>query len=250
MHYSRTLCLRCLRITYIGIRLPWTWCFLPLYFLPSCRTISKELKIMIRKNLQISDDMRLFGKQVISPFSMQVSHMLYTFGLNAALFVFCTKDNIIRQSRMQAANVLIVSAINGNVLNYPSDESSNHSSNLEMDDYCNLDVNSDTSYATWPTMENIERDNALRKVYAQLSAAQRTISNEKEVYSFVYISFAERRQKLLVFAGFLVAHLGVFAFLIQVFDDRGIIMQVRCYSQLGLLLLCFILYILTYIWTL
>lgn len=217
--------------------------------------------------------MRPFGKLVTSPFSMQVSNELYAFGLNAALFVFCTKHNTILQSRMPAPDLLITPAIQMNVLvvspnnlsdpssknisnnslnhslNHLSDSQSSHPSrpSLNRNDCPNSDADSNASYASWPSLENIIRENAMREAYAKLFADQKTNSNGKEVYSFVYISFAESRQKLLVFAGFLIAHLGVFAFLFQVFDDRGGIMQVCCYSQLGLLLLCFVFYILTYI---
>ena len=41
--------------------------------------------------------------------------------------------------------------------------------------------------------------------------------------------------------------LGIFAFLFQVFDDRGLIMQSCCYLQLGLVILAFLLYLGTFI---
>ncbi|KAI7848388.1 hypothetical protein BDC45DRAFT_610383 [Circinella umbellata] len=63
----------------------------------------------------------------------------------------------------------------------------------------------------------------------------------------IYPLATEARQKLLTFSAFLVAHLGIFAFLFQVFDDRGLIMQSCCYLQLGLLILAFLLYLGTFI---
>lgn len=45
------------------------------------------------------------------------------------------------------------------------------------------------------------------------------------------------------YAIFTIAHLGVFAFLFQVFDDRGAIMQICCYTQLAMLLLCLLAYV-------
>lgn len=69
----------------------------------------------------------------------------------------------------------------------------------------------------------------------------------ERVLYYVYRSSASRRQKILQYAIFTTAHLGVFAFLFQVFDDRGVIMQVCCYSQLAVLLLCFLLYPFSYL---
>lgn len=66
------------------------------------------------------------------------------------------------------------------------------------------------------------------------------------IYYVIKLSVS-RRQALLQFAGYIIAHLTVFAFLFQVFDNRGVIMKICCYFQLGLLLLCFMLYVLSYV---
>lgn len=64
---------------------------------------------------------------------------------------------------------------------------------------------------------------------------------------YIYKSPVHKRQRILQYAAFIIGHLGVFAFLFQVFDDRGAIMQICCYFQLSVLLLCFFLYAFTYV---
>lgn len=64
---------------------------------------------------------------------------------------------------------------------------------------------------------------------------------------YIYKSPVHKRQRILQYAAFIVGHLGVFAFLFQVFDDRGAIMQICCYFQLSVLLLCFFLYAFSYV---
>ncbi|KAI9270663.1 hypothetical protein BDA99DRAFT_534773 [Phascolomyces articulosus] len=63
----------------------------------------------------------------------------------------------------------------------------------------------------------------------------------------IYPLATETRRKLLTFSAFITGHLGIFAFLFQVFDDRGILMQSCCYLQLGLLIMAFIFYLGTFI---
>lgn len=67
------------------------------------------------------------------------------------------------------------------------------------------------------------------------------------VMYYIYKTSTDKRQRILQYAAFTVGHLGVFAFLFQVFDDRGAIMQICCYFQLFVLLLCFMLYALSYL---
>lgn len=67
-------------------------------------------------------------------------------------------------------------------------------------------------------------------------------------YYYVYRMSVLTRESLLKFAMYIIGHLGVFAFLFQVFqEDRGTIMKICCYTQLGLLILCFVLYIASFV---
>jgi uncharacterized membrane protein len=63
----------------------------------------------------------------------------------------------------------------------------------------------------------------------------------------IYLMSTNRREKLLQFVLIIIAHLGVFAFLFQVFQDEGPIMKACCYFQLGSLLMCFLLYVMSYL---
>ncbi|CDS12898.1 hypothetical protein LRAMOSA05082 [Lichtheimia ramosa] len=76
---------------------------------------------------------------------------------------------------------------------------------------------------------------------------QRDSDPKRRSIYYIYKVSNDRRQKLLQYAAFTAGHLGVFAFLFQVFDDRGAIMQICCYAQLVVLLLCFLLYASSYI---
>lgn len=86
----------------------------------------------------------------------------------------------------------------------------------------------------------INEDNGAKTIRLDSDPKRRSIY-------YIYKVSNHRRQKLLQYAAFTAGHLGVFAFLFQVFDDRGAIMQICCYVQLTVLLLCFMFYAGSYI---
>ncbi|KAI8062412.1 hypothetical protein BC940DRAFT_308961, partial [Gongronella butleri] len=55
----------------------------------------------------------------------------------------------------------------------------------------------------------------------------------------VLILATATRQKLFIYSGYIVAHLGVFAFLYQVFQNNSPLMKACIYFQLGMLAFCY-----------
>lgn len=98
---------------------------------------------------------------------------------------------------------------------------------------------------------NHSQEDALPCIKWLISTRYYVFGEKKESYKsawimfyYVYKTSASTRGSILQFAMHIVAHLGVFAFLFQVFqEDRGIIMKLCCYTQLGLLILCFAFYL-------
>ncbi|KAI8067809.1 hypothetical protein BC940DRAFT_300515 [Gongronella butleri] len=83
------------------------------------------------------------------------------------------------------------------------------------------------------------------RVYAPPDDRTRSVREHTSI-DHVYVMSSDRRNALLTFSAYVIAHLGIFAFLFQVFDDRRPIMQLCCYFQLGLLILCLIFYVASY----
>lgn len=67
----------------------------------------------------------------------------------------------------------------------------------------------------------------------------------RSVY-YIYKVSVTRRQRIMQYAFFTTAHASVCTVLFQVFEDRGVIMQVCFYIFLIKLLLCFMSYVFTY----